>query len=155
MIESAGILLYRTKKDRTDVFLIHMGGPLWRGKDAGAWSIPKGVISPQEEPLIAAKREFEEETGHKLQGEFHLLGKFRQNSGKNLSVWCIKGEIDPGLLVSNRFSMVWPPRSGKIQSFPEADRGEWFDRRTALRKIVKGQRQVLDCFYDLLKRCVH
>jgi predicted NUDIX family NTP pyrophosphohydrolase len=145
-IESAGLLLYR-RRHGLEVFLIHMGGPLWASKDAAAWSIPKGVISRNEEPLAAARREFQEETGFSAEGDFLLLGSFRQNSSKNLTVWVMEGDCDPARLTSTLFSMVWPPKSGRLQQFPEADRGGWFDRTTALEKIVKGQRSVLEAFY--------
>ena len=145
-IESAGLLLYR-RRHGLEVFLIHMGGPLWASKDAAAWSIPKGVISRNEEPLAAARREFQEETGFTPEGDFLALGSFRQNSSKNLTVWVMEGDCDPARLTSTLFSMVWPPKSGRLQQFPEADRGGWFDRKTALEKIVKGQRSVLEAFY--------
>jgi predicted NUDIX family NTP pyrophosphohydrolase len=145
-IESAGILLYR-RRSGLEVLLIHMGGPLWTKKDEAAWSIPKGVISPQEEPLAAARREFTEETGFVAQGPFESLGTFRQNASKNLSVWAAEGDCDPEALVSTCFSMVWPPRSGQVRQFPEADRGAWLLEGDAMHKIVKGQRQVLETFF--------
>jgi len=145
-IESAGLLLYR-RRQKLEVFLIHMGGPIWASRDIAAWSIPKGVIS-NEEPLAAARREFHEETGFTAEGDFLPLGRFRQNSSKNLTVWAVEGDCDPARLTSTPFSMVWPPKSGRVQQFPEADRGGWFDRKTALVKIVKGQRQVLNAFYE-------
>src|SRR5262249_51414497 len=126
-----------------------MGGPLWARRDESAWSIPKGVIGPSEDPLQAAKREFQEETGFKLDGMFEALGTFRQNSGKNLTIWALEGDCDPEKLGSNHFSVIWPPRSGRSQEFPEADRGGWFDRRTAAAKIVKGQQKILDKFFAL------
>jgi predicted NUDIX family NTP pyrophosphohydrolase len=145
-IESAGLLLYR-KRQQLEVFLIHMGGPIWASRDIAAWSIPKGVISCNEAPLAAAKREFREETGFTAVGDFLPLGNFRQNSGKNLTVWAVEGDCDPAQLISTLFSMVWPPKSGRLQQFPEADRGGWFDRKTARKKIVKGQWPVLEAFY--------
>jgi len=148
MIESAGVLLYR-RKNGLEVFLIHMGGPLWARRDQGAWSLPKGMIGGSEDPLQAARREFQEETGFKVDGTFEPLGTFRQNSGKNLTVWALEGDCDPGKLVSNHFSMIWPPRSGRRQEFPEADRGGWFGRTTAAEKIVKGQQKILDKFFVL------
>ena len=146
-IESAGLLLYR-KRRVLEVFLIHMGGPFWATKDAAAWSIPKGVIGPDETPMAAAKREFQEETGFRVKGRLLALGRFRQNSAKNLSVWTVEGDCDPDKLVSATFSMEWPPRSGRRQEFPEADRGGWFGRTAALQKIVKGQRPVIEAFYE-------
>jgi predicted NUDIX family NTP pyrophosphohydrolase len=148
LIESAGIILYR-RRQTVEIFLIHMGGPIWARRDEGAWSIPKGVIGVGEAPLVAAKREFWEETGFVLEGEFKPLGRFEQNSGKHIFIWAVKGDCDPGQLVSQTFSMVWPPKSGKLQQYPEADRGDWFDRKSALAKIVRGQRAVVEHFYKM------
>lgn len=148
MIESAGIILYRRRR-KLEVFLIHMGGPIWARRDEGAWSIPKGVRQDGEDPLVAAKREFQEETGFAPAGEFKPVGRFKQNSGKYISVWAMEGDCDPGQLVSQTFSMIWPPKSGKRQQYPEADRGAWFDREAALAKIVKGQKPVLERFYEM------
>jgi predicted NUDIX family NTP pyrophosphohydrolase len=145
-IESAGLLLYR-RRQGVQVFLVHVGGPFWARKDLAAWSIPKGVIGPDEAPLAAARREFQEETGFAAEGDVLPLGRFRQNSSKNLSVWAAEGDCDPAKLASALFTMEWPPKSGRMQQFPEADRGGWFDQKTALVKIVKGQRPVLDAFY--------
>jgi predicted NUDIX family NTP pyrophosphohydrolase len=145
-IESAGLLLYR-RRERLEVFLVHMGGPFWASRDAAAWSIPKGVIGRGEQPLAAARREFQEETGFPAEGDFFPLGRFRQNSSKNLTVWAVEGDCDPAQLVSTAFSVEWPPKSGRLQQFPEADRGDWFARKIALEKIVKGQRPVLEAFY--------
>lgn len=143
--ESAGILLYRGTPRR--VFLIHMGGPLWAKKDEAAWSIPKGVIGANEDPLAAARREFREETGFIAQPPFTSLGRFRQNSGKNLSVWAAEGDRDPTVLISGTFSMEWPPHSGVLREYPEADRGAWLTQEDAWRRIVKGQRSVLERFF--------
>jgi predicted NUDIX family NTP pyrophosphohydrolase len=148
LIESAGIILYRRRR-KLEVFLIHMGGPIWARRDEGAWSIPKGVRQDGEDPLVAAKREFQEETGFAPAGEFKPVGRFKQNSGKYISVWAMEGDCDPGQLVSQTFSMIWPPKSGKRQQYPEADRGAWFDREAALAKIVKGQKPVLERFYEM------
>lgn len=145
-IESAGLLLYR-RRQALEVFLVHMGGPFWRGKDLSAWSIPKGVIDPGEAPLAAAVREFQEETGFTAEGPLLSLGRFQQNKSKSLSVWAVEGDCDPAGLTSSLFSMEWPPRSGRMQQFPEADRGGWFDEKAAQEKIVKGQRPVLEAFY--------
>lgn len=146
-IQSAGLLLYRHRPGGLEVFLVHMGGPIWAKKDAAAWSIPKGMIGPQEDPLAAARREFLEETGFVVEGVYEPLGTIRQNSSKDLAVWALRGDRDPSQLKSDRFSMVWPPKSGRLQSFPEADRGAWFDRKTALVKIVKGQRPFVERFF--------
>lgn len=149
-IESAGLLLYR-KRHGYQIFLIHMGGPFWANKDEGAWSIPKGVIGSHENPLAAAKREFQEETGFAIDGDLLALGTFRQNSSKNLTVWALEGDCDPEKLASNSFAMEWPPKSGRMQQFPEADRGGWFGKAAALEKIVKGQRVVLESFFDKMR----
>lgn len=150
MIESAGIVLYR-RRPEVEIFLIHMGGPIWARRDEGAWSVPKGIVGAGEAPLVAAKREFQEETGFTLAGEFNPLGRFRQNSGKYISVWAAEGDCDPGQLVSQTFSMVWPPKSGKRQQYPEADRGQWFGREEALAKIVKGQKPVVERFFEAVR----
>lgn len=142
-IQSAGVVLYR-RRGTIEVFLIHPGGPYWRNKDAGAWSIPKGVVSPQEDALAAAKREFQEETGFAPSGAFKPLGTFRQPSGKDLTAYAVEGNCDPAKLVSNTFEIIWPPKSGRLQSFPEADRGAWFETRESLVKILKGQRPILE-----------
>lgn len=147
MIESAGILLYRRHK-AVQVLLVHPGGPFWQGKDFTAWSIPKGVISPNEDPLAAARREFREETGMTPGGEARALGTYRISSGKMLCAWAVEGDFDPATLVSNHFSMVWPPKSGKLQSFPEADRAQWFARDEALVRITKGQKPMLERFFS-------
>jgi predicted NUDIX family NTP pyrophosphohydrolase len=147
-IHSAGLLLYRRAVSGTEVFLIHMGGPIWARKDLAAWSIPKGVINPGEDGLAAAQREFQEETGFAIPGICELLGTFRQNSSKSLTVWSLEGDCDPTKLRSNAFSMEWPPKSGRLRSFPEADRGAWLNRESAFSKIVRGQRPVLNAFFD-------
>ena len=131
--------------DRTlQVLLVHPGGPFWARKDLGAWSIPKGEIDPGEEPLDAARREFTEETGGSVEGDFLPLQKRQQSSGKIVHAWAVRADFDPSRLTSAAFSMEWPPRSGRQQSFPEVDRAEWFDLATARQKIVKGQAGFLD-----------
>lgn len=147
-IKSAGLLLYRHRKAGPQVFLIHMGGPIWARKDATAWSIPKGVIGVGEDPLTAAIREFREETGFSVSGDFEPLGTIRQNSSKDLTVWAAEGDCDPEQLVSNTFQLEWPPKSGKMRTFPEADRGAWFEKAQAFEKIVRGQRPILNAFFD-------
>src|SRR5215218_9631405 len=120
---SAGLLMYRRRPDGVEVFLVHPGGPFWAKKDAGAWSIPKGEFdSASENPLDAAWREFEEETGVVPTGEFLELGSVRQRSGKIVSAWAFEGDCDASAIRSNTFTIDWPPRSGKQQSFPEVDR---------------------------------
>jgi predicted NUDIX family NTP pyrophosphohydrolase len=146
-IRSAGILLFRKRKRGRQVFLVHPGGPFWRYKDLGAWTIPKGMIEPEEDDLSAARREFREETGFDVDGDFRLLGTFRQPGGKLVTAFAVEGEFDPRTLVSNTFSAMWPPKSGKFAEFPEIDRGEWFARTEAERKILKGQKPMLDIFF--------
>jgi predicted NUDIX family NTP pyrophosphohydrolase len=141
---SAGILMYRREGGAVEVLLVHPGGPLWKKKDEGAWSVPKGLYEESEDALEAARREFEEETGAEPAGEFIPLGEFRQSSAKIVSVWAVEGEFDVTTLKSNAFSLEWPPKSGKINDFPEVDRAAWFSPNEARRKILKGQRSVLD-----------
>jgi len=146
---SAGILLYRRVASGTQVFLVHPGGPYWARKDEGAWSVPKGLVDQAEDELAGARREFREETGFDASGAGpeHDLGSFRIRSGKRLHVWAVEGDCDPAALRSNLFEMEWPPESGRTGRFPEVDRGAWFDRAEALRKIAAGQRHVLEKFY--------
>ena len=146
---SAGILLYR-RKPGLELLLVHPGGPYWRTKDVGAWSIPKGIVDPREDPLVAAKREFQEETGWDVNGEPLWLGSFGLPSGKLLSAWAIEGDRDPVSLRSNSFSMAWPPKGGETRSFPEVDRGAWFDPKEARIRITKGQRPVIDALLRIL-----
>lgn len=137
---SAGLLLYRKTKDLLEIFLVHPGGPLWAKKDLGSWSIPKGEFDQQEEALLAAKREFHEETGFPApQGEYLLLKPVRQKSGKIVHAWAVEAEVDAEHVHSNDFEMEWPPRSGKVQSFPEIDRATWYSVEEAQQKINPGQ----------------
>lgn len=136
---SAGILPYRQTDRGLEIFLIHPGGPFWARKDDGAWSIAKGLYEENETPLTAAKREFREETGFEAEGDFIPLGDFKQPGGKIVSVWALEADYDPSKIKSNTFPLEWPPRSGKIVDFPEADRAEWFSVEEAGRKILKGQ----------------
>ena len=131
--------------------LVHPGGPFWVKKDAGAWSIPKGEFSAEEDPLVAAKREFKEETGFELDGSFLPLTPIKQKSGKIIQVWALEGEIDPAVITSNTFSLEWPPRSGRQQEFPEVDRAGWFPLDQAREKIVPGQLGFLQELETLLK----
>ncbi len=140
---SAGILVYRVRNDQVEVMLVHPGGPFWAGKDGGAWSIPKGLFSSEEDPLEAAKREFEEETGFAIDGVFLPLGAVKQPSGKTVHVWAVAGDVEVKDLISNSFEMEWPPRSGQKREFPEVDKGEWFSLPAAGKKILKGQREFL------------
>ena len=141
---SAGILLYRGREDALRLLLVHPGGPFWAQKDEGAWSIPKGEIDADEDPLAAARREFEEELGSPVSGEFTALAPIRQASGKVVHAWAVEGDFDPATLTSGTFSMEWPPRSGHQQEFPEVDRAEWFTIDEAKGKINKAQIALLD-----------
>lgn len=133
---SAGLLLYRQKEAGLEVFLVHPGGPFWAKKDLGAWSIPKGEHGEDERPLVAALREFAEETGCAVSGRFTELGTIRQAGGKVVSGWALEGELDPAQVVSNECEIEWPPRSGKRIWIPEVDRGEWFSIPQARKKIL-------------------
>ena len=141
---AAGLLLFRRKSDGIEVLLVHPGGPLWTRKDDGAWSIPKGEMEAGEAPLRTAQREFEEELGSPVSGEFIPLTQIRQASGKLVHAWAIEADFDPATLKSGTFSMEWPPRSGHQQHFPEVDRAEWFSLDEARRKINKAQIALLD-----------
>lgn len=141
---AAGLLLFRRKSDGIEVLLVHPGGPLWMRKDEGAWSIPKGEIEVGEAPLRAAQREFEEELGSPVSGEFIPLTQIRQASGKLVHAWAVEADFDPATLQSGTFSMEWPPRSGRQQHFPEVDRAEWFTLDAARLKINKAQVALLD-----------
>jgi predicted NUDIX family NTP pyrophosphohydrolase len=140
---TAGILLFREAPGGLEVLLVHPGGPFWARKDDGAWSIPKGLVDEGEEPLDAAKREFREETGGSPDGAAIALDPLRQPSGKILHAWAMRGEFDLAKLISNTFSMEWPPGSGRQQEFPEVDRAAWFSMEDAWRKILKGQAPLL------------
>jgi predicted NUDIX family NTP pyrophosphohydrolase len=137
--QSAGILLYRLTDGLLQVFLVHPGGPFFRNKDDGAWSIPKGEYIDGEEPLAAAQREFEEETGQLITGKFIKLQPVKQKSGKVVHAWAVEGDIDHEKIVSNLFEIEWPPKSGKKTSFSEIDRAGWFTVDTAKVKIISGQ----------------
>ena len=137
--KSAGIVLYRIQNSSIEVFLVHPGGPYWAKKDDGAWSIPKGEFDENEEPLAAAKREFQEETGIQISGEFIQLNPVKQKGGKRVYAWAVKGDIDPAKIKSNSFEIEWPPRSGKMKSFPEIDKAAWFPLSEAQKKIIEAQ----------------
>ena len=137
--QSAGLLLFRTKEGLAEVFLVHPGGPFWQNKDEGAWSIPKGEFNPGEEPLGAAKREFQEETGFSANGEFLPLGSVRQSSGKIVYAWALALDVDAEAIKSNSFSMEWPRSSGRLTQFAEIDRASWFPIEIAQRKMLNGQ----------------
>ena len=141
---SAGLLVYRFEKGEAELFLIHPGGPFWSKKDAGAWSIPKGEVGPDEEPLDAARREFQEETGFVSSGPFVKLQPIKQSNHKTVEAWAAEGNYDPAEMKSNLFTMEWPPKSGRMQEFPEADRAGWFTFAEARKKILIGQLPLLD-----------
>lgn len=141
---SAGILLYRLSANGPDVFLVHPGGPFWAKRDLGAWSVPKGEVDGDEDLLEAAKREFYEETGAQIEGDFIELAPLRQPSGKVVHVWTVEGEIDASSITSNTFSIEWPPHSGESREFPEVDRAGWFTLAEARDKLLPGQRPLLD-----------
>jgi predicted NUDIX family NTP pyrophosphohydrolase len=145
---SAGLLLYRRAPAGLQVLLVHPGGPFWQGKDFGAWSIPKGEIGANEDPLAAARREFHEETGFEAAGPAVPLGHLRQPGGKLVHAWGLEGDADPGELTSNTFSMEWPRGSGRLQAFPEVDRAEWFGLAEARRRILPGQARFLDALAE-------
>lgn len=140
---SAGILMFR-KKERLEVLLAHPGGPFFARKDLGAWSIPKGEYDDSEDPLLAAKREFAEEIGLAVEGDFIPLTGIKQKGGKEVIAWAVEGNIDAAKVSSNTFELEWPPHSGRIQEFPEVDRAEWFDLATARAKINERQQSLLD-----------
>ena len=148
---TAGLILFRERTGRLEVLLVHPGGPFWKNKDEGAWSIPKGLVDEGEDPFDAAKREFSEETGGTPNGEAIALEPLRQPSGKVLHAWAMRGEFDPATLTSNTFLTEWPPKSGRQQEFHEVDRAGWFSIEEAGRKILKGQAALLN---ELLKKLV-
>ena len=147
MKKSAGILLYRFREHQLEVFIVHPGGPFWKNKDAGAWSIPKGEFVDGENPLNAALREFNEETGFTLSGDFISLQPARQRTGKWIHPFAQEGDLDPNHLQSNTIHIEWPPRSGQKLEIPEIDKGAWFDYDAAVEKINPGQVPILN---DLL-----
>ena len=150
--ESAGILMYRFRNSTLEVFLVHPGGPYWVKKDLGAWSIPKGEFEEGEDRLNAAKREFHEETGFLPEGNFVTLTQIKQPGGKLVHAWAVESDCDQKTIVSNTFSMEWPPRSGKRQEFPEIDRAEWFTVAAAKEKILKGQIGFLEKLRQMLEK---
>jgi predicted NUDIX family NTP pyrophosphohydrolase len=148
---SAGLLLFRERSGHLEVLLVHPGGPFWKNKDEGAWSIPKGELSDGEDPLAAARREFEEETGFRAEGEAIPLRQLKQAGGKVIHAWAVRGDLDPDHIRSNSFSLEWPPKSGRIQEFPEVDRAGWFPLDLARSKMLKGQVGFLDQLQALLR----
>lgn len=147
---SAGIMLYRRRAGEIEVLLIHPGGPFWRGKDQGAWMMPKGGVEDGEDVAACALREFEEELGTRLEGEPKPLCRIRQTGGKWVEAFMLEGDLDPEQIVSMHFEMEWPPRSGTVQSFPEADRAAWFTIPAARARILPSQRPILDALEEAL-----
>lgn len=142
--DSAGILGYRTRAAVVEVLLVHPGGPFWKNKDDGAWSIPKGELEPGEDPLAAALREFTEETGAAAEAPYHALGSVRLKSGKRVFAWSAHVDIEVTRIVSSTFELEWPPRSGRVLQFPEVDRAEYFTLEMARRKLNPAQSKLID-----------
>ena len=148
---SAGLLMYRLAGEDVQVLLVHPGGPFFRNKDEGAWSIPKGEVEPGEDPLAAALREFREEIGVTPTGPFLALSPVRQKGGKVVHAWAFEGDCDPGSISSNTFTIPWPPRSGRLMEFPEIDRAGFFGVAEARRKINAGQVPLVDQLEGIVK----
>ena len=147
---SAGLLMYRRRGGRVEVLLVHPGGPFWRNKDAGAWSIPKGEVQAGEDLLAAARREFEEELGLRAEGPFTQLNPVKQKGGKVVHAWAFEGDCDPAAIRSNTFTTEWPPRSGRMAEFPEIDRAEFFTLAEAIGKVNPAQAGLIDQLGRLL-----
>jgi predicted NUDIX family NTP pyrophosphohydrolase len=150
--QSAGLLLYRFRGDNLEVLLIHPGGPFWKNKDAGAWSVPKGEFEDDEDALAAAKRETQEELGQSFTGKFTALEPVKLKTGKVVYAWALEGDFDPEKLVSNTFEMEWPPRSGKKIMVPEADKAAWFSPKEAKEKINAAQVNFIEQLLLILKK---
>ena len=151
--QSAGLLLFKKDDTGLQVLLVHPGGPFWRNKDKGSWTIPKGEFTGEEDPLAAAKREFEEETGGPPpQGDYIPLKAIKQKNGKTVHVWAVAGDFDSANLISNTFLLEWPPKSGRKKEFPEVDRAAWFDPETAKQKMLSGQPNLIDQLLAILAR---
>ena len=150
--QSAGLLMYRRRGGGIEVLLVHPGGPFWAKKDQGAWSIPKGEYEPGEDPLAAARREFTEETGIVPEGAFVALAPLRQRSGKIVRAFAVEGDLDPQAIRSNTFVMEWPPRSGRLQEFPEVDRAAWFSLEEAKQKLLAAQVALIEELANLLQQ---
>jgi predicted NUDIX family NTP pyrophosphohydrolase len=141
---SAGLLLFRRSAGKLELFLAHPGGPFWVAKDIGAWSIPKGVVEPDEDLLTAARREFREETGFSVAGPFVPIGSVQQKSGKEIHAWACEGNVDASKATSNKTTIEWPPKSGRRMEIPEVDRCEWFSAEEARTKLNPAQAAFID-----------
>jgi predicted NUDIX family NTP pyrophosphohydrolase len=150
-VHSGGILLFKFVDGGLRVVLVHPGGPFWAKKDAGAWSIPKGIIEESEAGLDAARREFKEETGFDVDGDFIELGQLKQLGGKIVHAWALESELDVKNIRSNTFRLQWPKNSGSVKEYPEIDKAEWFDVDQAKKKILKGQAQFIDRLVEKLE----
>jgi predicted NUDIX family NTP pyrophosphohydrolase len=150
MPKSAGILLYRRRAGRLEVLLAHPGGPFWRNRDDGAWTIPKGLVDANESAEDAARREFREELGVECSGTLVALGSIRQRGGKVVEAFALEGDFSVETLASNTFELEWPPRSGQTATFPEIDRAEWMDLALARVKMLEAQRALLDRLASML-----
>jgi predicted NUDIX family NTP pyrophosphohydrolase len=148
--QSAGLLMYRRRQGVAQVLLVHPGGPFWAKKDRGAWTIPKGEIEQGEDAFAAARREFEEETGFRSEGDFLPLNPVSLKSRKTVYAWAFEGDCDPGTLRSATFTMKWPPHLGKEQEFPEVDRAEWLSLNEAKEKIQAGQMSFIKQFEQIM-----
>jgi predicted NUDIX family NTP pyrophosphohydrolase len=142
--QSAGLLIYRSRSGGVEVFLVHPGGPFWQNKDLGAWSIPKGEFTGDDDPLQSAQREFQEETGMTASGPFIPLRPVKQRGGKIVCAWLCEGDFDADQVASNNFTMEWPRGSGKLKQFPEVDRAQWFTLEEAREKMLASQLPLLD-----------
>lgn len=147
---SAGLLMYRHRGGALELFLVHPGGPYFRRKDAGIWSIPKGEYTREEDAFDAARREFHEETGFRADGEFLPLGDIRQRGGKRVTAWAFEGDGDAASIRSNSYQIEWPPRSGRQREFPEVDRAGWFSPEEARRRIIPSQAELIDRLMEQL-----
>ena len=152
MASSAGILMYRRSGSGLEVLLVHPGGPFWRNKDEGAWSIPKGEMDEGEDAASAARREFLEETGYAVPSQLQPLGGIRQRGGKRVAAFAAEGNLDADVIKSNMFEIEWPPKGGRMKSFPEIDRAAWSDLPVARVKILESQRSLLDRLAELVQR---
>ena len=152
MVQSAGLLLFRGKYPSCELLLAHPGGPFWKKKDLGAWSIPKGEVIAGEPLLTAALREFSEETGFSVTGDFIPLTAVSYKGGKQVFAWGLEQDVDPEKIKSNLFEMEWPPRSGRKQSFPEIDRASWFSFEEGLKKIIPAQQSFITELAGILSK---